>query len=569
MTPSSPSSWLRPQLGPPARLPRRVGQALCGLVLAAWSPAAWAQLTWTAQTNTTWDGESVNWRNSEGSDVVYAGTSAVFNDTAPADKRTITVSGSQTVQTLNVSAAVYVFNGGTLASSAVNPVWTINSELTINSAITGSHNIRKQGSGTLTTTGNITLSSATDGLISVIGGTFRQTSGTITLGRSSAGSAALFVGNGVGGVFESTGGTLRATGTTQPGSLMVGLNATGTLTVNGGSLGFAGSANVFNTGTGRTGTINLQAGSLALNNLTVSTGTAAFNFSGGTLRPYSTDATIGSGTPEANFSIGLTGTGATISGIDFDPITPVPRSLDLYATLTDGGSAGGVTFSGGTVTVRAANTYTGSTAIAANTTVALLGSAASSSGFAVNGTLDVSGQTSGFAFGSGQTVSGTGTIALPATGPGVSLAGFLAPGNSAIGTLAFGGSGTLDLEPALAAGSGRLQFELAAPGTSDLVTVSSGTLAIGAELLGFADFDFTTLAGFGPGTYTLFSASTLLGSLGAATTGSLGGFDATLEQSGGTIHLVVVPEPGSLLLAAMALAAAAWARGRRGGRVSA
>jgi autotransporter-associated beta strand protein len=350
---------------------------------------------------------------------------------------------------------------------------------------------------------------------------------------------------------------------------MVGSNATGTLTVNGGSLGFAGSANVFNTGTGRTGTINLQAGSLALNNLTVTTGTAAFNFSGGTLRPYSADATIGSGTPGANFSIGLTGTGATISGIDFDPITPVPRSLDLYATLNDGGSAGGVTFSGGTVTVRAANTYTGSTAIAANTTVALLGSAASSSGFAVNGTLDVSGKTSGFAFGSGQTVSGTGTIALPATGPGVSLAGFRAPGNSAIGTLAFGGSGTLDLEPALAAGSGRLQFELAAPGTSDLLTVSSGTLAIGAELLGFADFDFTTLAGFGPGTYTLFSASTLLGSLGAATTGSLGGFDATLEQSGGTIQLVVVPEPGSLLLAAMALAVVAWATGRRGGRVSA
>lgn len=551
MTPSSPSSWLRPQLRPPVRLARRGALALLPVVLAAWSPAVWAQLTWTANENTTWDTTSANW---SGASTTWGGTSAVFNTSAAEDKRTITVSGTQTVNTLTVSAAGYAFNGGTLATSVGNGEWTINNDATINSAITGITsfgNLRKLGSGTLTTTGDITLTSASDGLISIIGGTFRQTAGTITLGRTDF-TAALFVGNGGTGTFESTGGTLRATGTSTGGSLRVGQNATGTLTVNGGSLGFAGTQNGFNAGGGLTGTINLQAGSLALNNLTVVSGTAAFNVSGGTLRPYSTDATIGSATPANNFSIRLTGTGATISGVDFDPVTPVARSLDLYATLIDGGSAGGVTLSGGTVNLRAVNTFTGSTAIAANTTVALLGSAANSSGFAVNGTLDVSGQTSGFAFGSAQTVSGTGAIALPATGPGVSLAGFLAPGNSP-GTLAFTGAGTFDLTQAIDTESGRLLFELDAIGASDLVTVASGTLAIGSGLLEFSDFAFTPLAGFGQGTYTLFSAAAITGSLGSETTGSINGLASSLQVSGNEIQLVVVPEPAASALIALGI----------------
>jgi hypothetical protein len=75
------------------------------------------------------------------------------------------------------------------------------------------------------------------------------------------------------------------------------------------------------------------------------------------------------------------------------------------------------------------------------------------------------------------------------------------------------------------------------------VTLSTGTLAIGSGLLNFSDFAFTDLAGFGPGTYTLFSAGSITGSLGT-TSGTVGGFDSTLAVSGGTnLQLVVVPEP--------------------------
>jgi len=534
---------------------RHAVQALCAVLLMA-SSVARAQLTWTGAVNTTWDTTTANW---SGSSTTWTGTSAVFDATAPTNKRTITVSGTQTVNTLNVSADDYVFNGGTLqASTFAN--WTFDNDVTINSALSGTRNLRKIGSGILTTTADITLASLTDGQIEVRGGTFRQAGGAITLGRSSEGSAALFVGNGAAGTFEATGGTLLATGTSTPGSLRVGTAVPGTLIINGGSLGFAGSGNGFNAGSDNTGTINLQTGELALNNLAVISGTAVFNFSGGTLRPYSTDAGIGSATVGANFTIGLSGTGATIAGVD---LNSTPRTLDLYAILTDGGSSGGMTFSGGTVNVRATNTYTGLTTVATGGTVALLGSADSSSGFAVNGTLDVAGKTSGFTFGAAQTLSGSGAVLLPTSGPGVAVAGFLSPGNSAIGTLAFSGAGLLDLEPTISGGSGRLQFELADPGTSDLVTVSSGTLAIGLGLLGFSDFDFTPLDGFGPGSYTLFSADSLSGFLGGGTTGTVGGYDATLQQVGSTIQLVVVPEP-TLPLAALGFAAAwAVARSRR------
>lgn len=279
-------------------------------------------------------------------------------------------------------------------------------------------------------------------------------------------------------------------------------------------------------------------------------GSVSFTMGGGTLRPYDADAAFGNATAARNFDITLTGTGSTISGRD--DFGAVPRTVDLYANLS---GSGGVTFSGGTVNIRGTNTHAGLTTVAAGGTAALLGTAASSSGFAVNGTLDLASQTSGFTFGSAQTVSGTGVIALPTSGPGVSLAGFLAPGNSP-GTLSFSGAGLLDLTAAIDTESGRLLFELGAVGVSDAVTVADGTLAIGTGLLEFSDFAFTALGGFDQGTYTLFTANAITGTLGSGTTGTIGSYTGTLQQAGNTIQLVVVPEPHALALAALGIAAA-------------
>jgi hypothetical protein len=64
------------------------------------------------------------------------------------------------------------------------------------------------------------------------------------------------------------------------------------------------------------------------------------------------------------------------------------------------------------------------------------------------------------------------------------------------------------------------------------------------------------VTGFGQGTYDLFSASELTGSLGASLSGQVGGLDATLLLSGSSLQLQVVPEPSTLVLAVFGLGAA-------------
>jgi len=101
-------------------------------------------------------------------------------------------------------------------------------------------------------------------------------------------------------------------------------------------------------------------------------------------------------------------------------------------------------------------------------------------------------------------------------------------------------------------------FDLASPGFSDLVSMSSSELDIGSGSFDLDTFTFTDLSGpgsrIGVGTYTLFDADSLaLGnSLGSTvfTESLLGYATATLFESGGDIFLSVtaVPEPSSTAL---------------------
>jgi hypothetical protein len=106
-----------------------------------------------------------------------------------------------------------------------------------------------------------------------------------------------------------------------------------------------------------------------------------------------------------------------------------------------------------------------------------------------------------------------------------------------------------------------LRFELGNPAASDKVNLVTGTLTIGAGVLGFDDFAFTSLAQFGNGIYTLFDTSTpisgsfdstnLSGSFGNGVTGTLG-----FADGGNDVVLTVVPEPAAtsfLLFGASAL----------------
>ncbi|MDA0254476.1 MAG: autotransporter-associated beta strand repeat-containing protein [Planctomycetota bacterium] len=101
----------------------------------------------------------------------------------------------------------------------------------------------------------------------------------------------------------------------------------------------------------------------------------------------------------------------------------------LGATLTSGiTGTGNLTFSGpGTLTLNAANGYTGATSISAGTlAIGAAGSIANTSGVAIasGATFDVS-AASGFAIGSSQTLSGVGTVA-----GAISIAGTHSPGTS-------------------------------------------------------------------------------------------------------------------------------------------
>jgi len=153
----------------------------------------------------------------------------------------------------------------------------------------------------------------------------------------------------------------------------------------------------------------------------------------------------------------------------------------------------------------------------------------------------------GYTVQAGGTLAGSGSIALTDGSIVIEQGGFLSPGSSP-GTLSLSlGTGTLDISDAVSlANSEALIFEL---GTlSDLVAID-GSLTIGTGLLEFDDFVFIGIAGFGVGTYDLFTTTGgIIGTLGTGLTGTINGFDANLLISGNSLQLNVIPEPQTGLL---------------------
>ena len=464
----------------------------------------------------------------------------------------LTSSSSVVVQTSSGTATLRIQSGAalTISSTDFNPLFRVGSNSSpFGSVIQEGGVVTSNGpaltlsvaSGTtlysgsasyLLQGGTLALNNTFSGFLQVArNGTasFTQTGGVVTLGRT---DDALTIGDYSTGFFDISGGSLTAASTLANSNLGYRGGA-GTLTIsNSGSIGIGGSMflaiNQANSATAKgSATINLQGGDLAVNGMTLGRagvtgangpGTATFNFSGGTLRPYSSGTVvIGSSTASSNFSISLSGTAATLSGID--RASAAARRLDVYATLT---GAGGVIVSGGTVSLLSgSNTYSGATTIAGtNTTLVLAstGSFASSSRITVGNAgssgaiLDLTAKTGTFAFASGQTVGGIGTINI-GTGKTVSSAGIWAPGNS-IGSNTVTGNLTL---------TGTSQFELGNPGTSltspgnsDFTSVS-GTLTLGGNLQLIDNANAGSLGSYGAGAYRLFTAPTVSGTFASVT----------------------------------------------------
>ena len=98
-----------------------------------------------------------------------------------------------------------------------------------------------------------------------------------------------------------------------------------------------------------------------------------------------------------------------------------------------------------------------------------------------------------------------------------------------------------------------MDYELGSLTNADEISMLGEPLNLNGQQ--FSNFNFTPLAGFEPGEYTLHRGRLDQRQLGTNTSGMIDGVMATIAIDGNNVLLDVVPEPSSvaLLLAAAAL----------------
>ena len=471
--------------------------------------------------------------------------------------------------------ATVIQNGGSVTvDGTVSSALVLGQNTSANSA-----NTQYTGSASYTlNSGSLTLGAIGDttagGYLSIgrsSNAAFTQTGGTITAYREDAVLVMGLVNNGTGS-YEISGGTFEGIGLTgSTAGLRIAERASlsggqGTLTISGGTVAIE-QGNTWLTREGSsTATVNLTAGTLALNgnvtrgvpNSGNAPGTVAFTLGGGTLRPYDENLVVGPTTAAntAAFNITLaSSTTSTITGVGWKTgsIHAVTMDTPLIGT-------GNIDFAGGTVTLAAANTYSGITTVQAGTlALSSTGSFNSSTTIDVKSgaTFDVTAK-SGFTVGASQTLKGSGTIKGATT-----INGILAPGASP-GTLTFENALTLANSTVMeidgTAGAGVV-------GGHDFVNLSGAALTYGGTMT----LDIGTI--FGAGTYSWnlfdfasetsgFSGITLADQYSGSLTGSGDSWGLTsgnntwsFAESTGVLGLTVIPEPGAALLGSLGLLA--------------
>ena len=221
-----------------------------------------------------------------------------------------------------------------------------------------------------------------------------NSSGTYTLSGGALTTGTAYVGYGGVGVFNQSGGTFATNGN----GLVLGANAgsSGTYTLSGGTLTTArtqvsdnantstftqtggthttGTLSLTGYATSSVGTYNLNGGTLNVGTVTSGdngvSGTSTFNFNGGTLQAGASDNPGAASNPTTFFS-GLTTPNVQAGGarIDTNGFNVTVAQVLLHDT-TAGALAtdGGLTKLGaGTLTLTAANTYTGNTTVSGGT----------------------------------------------------------------------------------------------------------------------------------------------------------------------------------------------------------
>jgi len=416
---------------------------------------------------------------------------------------------------INSAAAGFTQSGGTN---------TVSSQFRIATGARGAYNL--SGGSLCASTGTV----GEDGV-----GTFTQSGGTNATNR-------LILGY----ISDSNGTYNLSAGSMNCGNEVVGEQGVGTFTQTGGT-NTVGYLELANNARG-SGTYNLNGGRLVLSELR-GFGTAAFDFSGGTLQA---GGSMGSYTA---MPISLASGSATFE-------TPNGYALSVSGALSGPGSLEKT--GSGTLTLAASNTYSGGTTVSAGTLQ--LGDGTANNGYvagtiADNAALNFANPSAqafmGAIFGSGSlTKSGTGTLTLSGsnmfTGGTTVAAGTLALGSTAAllqSTLDTSGGGALSFGNLAAATLGGLQ------GSGSLVL--NNTASAGVSLTVGNNKASTTLSGslsgsgslvkVGSGTLTLAASNTYSGTttisggmLAAGAAGALSPYSG-MTLSGGTLANLAFP----------------------------
>ena len=234
----------------------------------------------------------------------------------------------------------------------------------------GTNGLTKTGVGTMTLSGANTYTGSTlvnAGTLVVNGGTIagpglidigsvgNAANFTLTTGSVTAGTQFVIGAHGSTGTAAIDGGALQVNGVLYLGGYGEG-TGTGTITQTAGTVTSTAGVN-FGGGGPNSGIYNLNGSTLTTTAITkAGSGTATFNFNGGTLRPSAASAAFMQGLTAANVQSG----GALINTNGFD--------ITIAQPLLDGGGGGGLTKSGaGKLTLPGAHTFTGAIAVQTGT----------------------------------------------------------------------------------------------------------------------------------------------------------------------------------------------------------